>query len=83
MKLFLLSQDENGGYDTYDSCVVCAESEEDAKKIHPSGYRNDEVTEEEEKYGTWTTLSNVDAEYIGEAKEGSERGVVCSSFNAG
>ncbi len=83
MKLFLISQTENEGYDTYSDAVVCAESEEDAKKIHPSDYKDEEVTEEEEKYGTWTTLSNVDAEYIGEAKEGSERGVVCSSFHAG
>ena len=84
MKLYLISQSENDGYDTYSDAVVCAESEEDAKKIHPSDYRDDEeVTEKEEQYGTWTTLSNVDAKYIGEAKEGSERGVVCSSFHAG
>ena len=80
MKLFLISQDENCGYDTYDSAVVCAESEEDAKKMNPSGGR---ATDEKEDYGTWTTLKHVDVEYIGEAKEGSEPEVVCSSFNAG
>ena len=37
MKLFLLSQTENRGYDTYDSCVVCAEDEKSAKRITPSG----------------------------------------------
>ena len=31
MKLYLLSQDDNNDYDTYDSIVVCAESEEDAR----------------------------------------------------
>jgi arylsulfatase A-like enzyme len=36
MKLFLISQDENGGYDTYDSAVVAAEDEEAARKIHPT-----------------------------------------------
>jgi len=32
MKLFLISQDENDGYDTYDSAVVCAKDEEAAKR---------------------------------------------------
>lgn len=38
MKLFLISQEENDDYDTYDEAVVCAESEEDAKRICPSNY---------------------------------------------
>ena len=24
LKIYLLSQDDNNGYDTYDSCIVCA-----------------------------------------------------------
>lgn len=36
MNLYLLTQDIVDGYDTYDSVVVVAESEEDAKTIHPS-----------------------------------------------
>ena len=35
--LWLLSQTENGGYDTYDSCVVAAVDEQSAKRIRPSG----------------------------------------------
>ena len=31
MKLYLISQSKNDDYDTYDSAVVCAESEEEAK----------------------------------------------------
>ena len=38
MKLYLISQDVNDGYDTYDSAVVAAESEEDARSIHPSPF---------------------------------------------
>lgn len=38
MKIYLLSQDRNSWYDTYDSCVVCAESEEEARTIHPSEF---------------------------------------------
>ena len=35
MNLYLISQSVNNEYDTYDSAVVAAESEEDATKIHP------------------------------------------------
>ena len=38
MKLFLISQDKNEGYDTYDSAVVVAESEKEAREVHPSSY---------------------------------------------
>ena len=33
MNLYLLTQNENNGYDTYDSMVVSAENEEDAKYL--------------------------------------------------
>ncbi len=51
MNIYKLSQTVNDGYDTYDSCVVCAENEEKAKRIHPSntwkhsGYYDDELKE--------------------------------------
>ena len=38
MKLYLIKQDDNCGYDTYDSAVVIATSEEEARQIHPSTY---------------------------------------------
>jgi hypothetical protein len=38
MNLYLVSQDINTGYDTYDSMIVSAESEIDARNIHPSCY---------------------------------------------
>lgn len=36
MNIYLIWQTVNRGYDTYDSVVVCAESEEDAKTIYPT-----------------------------------------------
>ena len=102
MKIFLISQGENEGYDTYDSAVVYAEDEEAAKRTTPAGdfyaYNeklgvfhwwcnigtNKEQYEPEDLCRTWATkLDSVSVEYIGEAKEGSEAGVICSSFNAG
>lgn len=41
MKLFKIWQTENNGYDTYDSAVVAAESEEDAVNINPATYPNE------------------------------------------
>jgi hypothetical protein len=44
MNIYLLSQTELVGYDTYDSCVVLAETEEEARTIHPNSnfkYRDD------------------------------------------
>ena len=37
MKLYLLKQNDNNNYDTYDSCLVCAENEADARTIDPNG----------------------------------------------
>lgn len=38
MEIYLLEQDLNSGYDTYDSVVVIAENEDEARKIHPSSF---------------------------------------------
>ena len=80
MNLYLLNQSQNTGYDTFDSCVVAAKNEEDAKTILPG------VGDEWEKY--WSTgwaksPEHVSAKLIGTAIKGTERGVICASFNAG
>lgn len=38
MNIYLLEQDINTEYDTYDSCVVIAENEDSARNIHPSSF---------------------------------------------
>jgi len=38
MNIYLLHQNKREGYDTYDSCVVVAESEEAARLINPDGW---------------------------------------------
>ena len=86
MKLWRISQSDNRRqYGVYDSAVVAAETEEDAKTIHPIEELNFSVDD----VGVWASLTWVDsskyvtAEYIGEAAEGTERGVIVASFNAG
>ena len=87
MKLYLLTQYQNTGYDTYDSCVVCAENEDDAKNIDPS--TGDGVfvdwSNKSQKYSiSWAnTKDGIEVEEIGEAHPSQKRGVICASFNAG
>jgi hypothetical protein len=37
MNIYLISQNDADGYDTYDAAVVAANSEEEARNINPSG----------------------------------------------
>jgi len=37
MNLYLIERDDNASYDEYISAIVCADSEEEAVKIHPGG----------------------------------------------
>lgn len=77
MKLWKISQADNGGYDTYDSAVVAAETEDEARNINPDGEWN-------RHYSSWSeSPSLVSVEYLGEAKIGTEAGIILASFNAG
>lgn len=85
--LYLLTQDEYTGWDTYDSCIVCAESEEAAIRIHPSVYDSFDDdglrTADCCDSGNWaTTIKNVKCKLIAENAM-CDYGVVLSSFNAG
>ena len=81
MKLFLISQDENTSYDTYSDAIVAADTEDEARKIHPGG-----------EYGNWdspygndwcSSPKSVSVKYIGEAADDVESGVICASYHAG
>lgn len=80
MKIFLLSQNVNTEYDTYDAIIVVAHDAEDAKTIDPKG---DHFKDE----GQWTSwvhsIEDINVTEIGEANEMQQRGVILASFNAG
>jgi hypothetical protein len=78
MKLFQLWQTVNNDYDTYDSAIVAAESEEIAKQMHPSNGKIGELD-----LASWCAVERVKVEYLGEAKEGTKQGLILASFNAG
>ena len=80
--LWKLTQDQRRGYDTFDSCIVAATTEEEAKLVHPYYYMwgdscwNRDVWASDPEY--------VKAEPIGVAKPSIKAGtVVLASFNAG
>lgn len=81
MKLYLIKQNVNDDYDTYDSAVVAAESKRAARFIHPCG--NDSWDGKNGAHGTWANANNVEVQYLGEASIEINRGVICASFNAG
>lgn len=78
MKLYRISQTENSEYDTYDAAVVVAATEEQARATLPDGgpfyCRREDV---------WADAKFVTVEYLGEAKDGLEAGVVVASYHAG
>jgi hypothetical protein len=75
MNIYKISQEENYDWDTFDSAIVAADSAEEAKSMNPSGDGND--------LRVWTTSDNVEVELIGVAIDGTKKGVICASFNAG
>ena len=66
------------GYDEYDSFVVAAATEQDARCTAPNGQPWDERT-----HFYWVTPEETQAKLIGVADGSLLPGVVCASFNAG
>jgi len=97
MKLWLITQSETLGYDTYDSAVVAALDEDAARRISPCGFRewddergawmfrfSDGTKRPEENHHSWAQhIDNVSVECIGEATDKIKAGLILASFNAG
>lgn len=80
MKLYKLTQSSNNNYDTFDSLIVAANNEDEARLIHPNG----EDVKWGSRYSTWAYLpEDVKVTLIGEADSTILKGIVLSSFNAG
>ena len=96
MKLWLISQNVNQNYDTYDSAVVAAETEEEARGIYPDNWDSDRKHWNGSSWlwhledgrvldysgWTWTSPDNVSVQFLADGYDG-EFGTVCASFNAG
>lgn len=82
MNLYLISQHENDNYyDTYDSAVVAASTEEVARNTHPAGGL---ILDWSSAWSWCSTPSAVTVELIGTTdKQYSDGEIVLSSYNAG
>lgn len=97
MNLYLISQDQNSDYDTYDSAVVAANNEDEARYTHPSPASTFRWHAEYNRWemlcndGTWYDFGShswchpkdVKVQFVGVAADGTAPGVITSSFNAG
>lgn len=79
MKLYRIWQNVNNDYDTYDSAIVCAKDEADAKTIRPDGFENCS----ERRFSAWCSIKHIKVELIGTANKSIKRGVILASYNAG
>ena len=90
MNLYLVKQDKNKEYDSFDSMVVVARTKESASKLHPVGsweWRQDESPE-----SLWANASDcwvsspkdVDVILLGKAGQDYDyERVILASYNAG
>jgi hypothetical protein len=84
MNLYLISRSDAYGYGEYDAAVVAAASEEEARYIHPLGVILDKNAATDDYYydGFWISPKDVRVTYLGQAKKGTKRGVICASYAA-
>ena len=80
MNIYKIWQDVNNDYNTYDSAVVVAESEDDARTIHPRGVDYHYTIDDGDT--TWVDIKDVKVQLIGTTHI-CIRVVVLASFNAG
>lgn len=84
LNLYLISQDFNNDYFTYDSAVVVARDAETARNTYPGDI--DDVRVEDDKgdyFFAWCRPEDVKVTLLGEANEAIAPGIVCASYNAG
>jgi len=81
MRLYLISQSTNWGYETFDSAVVAAKSAKIAKHMDPSTGLPKVFSEPSDAW--CNSPDDVIVKFLGKAVKGTKQGVICASFNAG
>lgn len=79
MNIYLVSQEINDRYDTWDAIVVAAKSEDAAREVK-------RFDSEDTYFGGWVKLSQknlLQVELLGVADERVLAGIILASFNAG
>lgn len=89
MNIYHISQKSNRDYDTYDSAVVIANTESEARRIDPGSEQREKVRylediPAEDYFHTWVRdPDKVSCTLIGETTLYTVPCVICASFNAG
>lgn len=88
LQLFHVERIDDGGYDSYDSFVICCENENVARNTHPGSeifiWWDDESYSR--MYDSWVQpemVSKLIVEFLGIADAKIPKGIICASFNAG
>lgn len=87
--LYLVKRTDKVTWDEYDSFVVCAENEDEARRVYPSGvmFFKDWMPEQSKRYfkSCWTDkIETLEVICVGLASPLLEkRQVICASYNAG
>lgn len=92
MNIYKVSRTDRVGYDEYDSFICFANSEDEARNIHPAWETNDTAdtiewrkSREEECRGTWVPQSELPTLLVQHLGGGYSDGpaIILASFNAG
>jgi hypothetical protein len=82
LHIFLLNQNTNNKYDTYESAVVIAKNEEEARLIHPDG--NIFTFKREWDMRSWVSPDQVKVQLVGVAGHNWQEGdVVIANYHSG
>ena len=82
-KLFLISQDVNNNYETYDSAVVCATSTKEAQAMFPFEETLHHTHNDYYRKVEWAPIADVKVKFIGTTDKYKPGDVVIASYNAG
>ena len=82
MKLWILRNVTVREYDTYNSCIVAAKTEDDAREIHPSTFCSFEPKDSWRNRSWCKQPEDVIVEYLGKTDR-KISGIVLASFDAG
>ena len=85
--IYKVSTSKLGGYDSWDSIIVIAEDEVQARNTHPRDLASNRIHSYKENinYFTrgWNLPENLIVEKIGIANKNQQCGTILASFNAG
>lgn len=83
MNLYLIEQDAHDDYDTFDSAVVAAETEDEARDMNPGGGEKIDWSKPDHYFSWCYAREQVKVTLIGVAVPFTKSGPIVASFNAG